>query len=54
MDYIPKFSNAGRVQTDELGNKIQIMHNGLTVRANGYYGEFITQIVERLHGHHEP
>ena len=44
----------------EMGNSsIQcgerpIMHNGVSVVAGGYYGEWMTGIIERLRGHHEP
>ena len=30
------------------------MHNGVLVLADGYYGEFVTHIIEALKGHHEP
>ncbi|MGA2748511.1 MAG: FkbM family methyltransferase [Verrucomicrobiota bacterium] len=53
-DDIPKVPGAGGVRVDEMGNRIQIMHNGVAVVADGYYGEFITETVERLKGHHEP
>jgi hypothetical protein len=36
------------------GKPVQIMHNGLRVVAGGYYGDWMTRIIERLHGHHEP
>jgi FkbM family methyltransferase len=39
---------------DESGNRVQVAHNGLLVAAGGYYGDLITQIMERLKGHHEP
>ena len=53
-NYIPKVPNAGNVRVDEMGNRVQLTHNGLVVLADGYYGDLITQIMERLHGHHEP
>lgn len=53
-DSIPKVPNAGQVRVDEAGNRVQVMHNGLLVLADGYYGSFTTQIIERLRGHHEP
>ena len=52
-DYIPKVPGAGSVHVDQNGNCVQVMHNGLLVLADGYYGEFMTQIVERMKGHHE-
>ena len=30
------------------------MHNGLRMVAGGYYGDWMTGIIERLRGHHEP
>ena len=53
-DYIPKVPNAGTVHEGADGRKFQVMHNGIKVSADGYYGPFITTIVERLKGHHEP
>lgn len=53
-DYIPKVPDAGRVRVDESGNRVQVMHNGLVVAADGYYGDFMTQIMEQMKGHHEP
>jgi FkbM family methyltransferase len=50
---IPKVPNAGSVIS--VGNdRIQIMHNGVRVVADGYYGEWMTSLIERLRGHHEP
>lgn len=53
-DYIPKVPEAGKVRVDEEGNRVQLMHNGLLVAADGYYGEFTTRIIEGMNGHHEP
>jgi len=53
-DAIPKVPNAGQVRVDQAGQRVQVMHNGLLVLADGYYGSFTTQIIERLRGHHEP
>ena len=53
-DCIPKVPDAGTVRLDRNGRRVQVMHNGLLVAADGYYGEFVTQIIERLKGHHEP
>ena len=53
-DYIPKVPDAGKVRANDQGNRVQVMHNGLLVAADGYYGEFVTQIIERMKGHHEP
>ncbi len=53
-DYIPKVEGAGTVAVTPEGRKVQTMHNGIKVYADGYYGPFITTIVEELGGHHEP
>jgi FkbM family methyltransferase len=50
---IPKVMNAGQIAT-EHGERVQIMHNGLRVLAGGYYGDWMTEIISRLRGHHEP
>ena len=54
--YIPRVSNAGEIHGD-----YQIMHNGLKVQVDGYYGEyksngrgFITDMLLRNRGVHEP
>jgi FkbM family methyltransferase len=52
-DAIPKVADAGRVGL-ENGEQIQIMHNGIRVAADRYYGEWMTDIISRLRGHHEP
>jgi hypothetical protein len=53
-DYIPKVADAGKVFTNERGERVQVMHNGVQVLADTYYGDFITHIVDGLKGHHEP
>jgi FkbM family methyltransferase len=52
-DLIPKVADAGQVISFE-GKPVQIMHNGVRVVAGGYYGHWMTGIIERLRGHHEP
>ena len=52
-DHIPKVPDAGRVIPGDE-RPIQIMHNGVRVVAGGYYGDWMTRLIERLHGHHEP
>jgi len=54
--YIPRVTNAGEIIGD-----YQIMHNGLKVQVDGYYGEyksngrgFITDMLLRNRGVHEP
>ena len=50
---IPKVPNAGQV-IDFDGERVQIMHEGTKVIADGYYGYWITDIIKKLKGHHEP
>ena len=53
-DYIPKVAEAGKIFTNSLGERIQVMHNGVQVLADRYYSEILTQIIAGLKGHHEP
>jgi FkbM family methyltransferase len=41
------------VFTDANGTRIQIMHNGLKVLADGYYGDWMTNLIRLCRGHHE-
>jgi lipopolysaccharide transport system ATP-binding protein len=50
---IEKVANAGSIEIYD-GKQVQIMHNGLRVVAGGYYGEWMTNIIAGLKGHHEP
>src|ERR1700681_810203 len=52
-DLIRKVPDSGKVISFE-GKTVQIMHNGVRVVAGGYYGDWMTGIIERLRGHHEP
>ena len=52
-DPIPKCEGAGEIIESE-GKRLQIMHNGLSVMADGYYGPEVTEIVSLQRGHHEP
>jgi FkbM family methyltransferase len=52
-DPVPKVHDAGMVVTDPEGRRIQIMHNGLKVVADGYYGEWMTNLIRLCRGHHE-
>jgi FkbM family methyltransferase len=52
-DYIPKVKDAGKIKEVD-GHKVQVMHNGVLVRAGGYYGEWMVDIIKSLKGHHEP
>jgi FkbM family methyltransferase len=52
--HIPKVADAGKILQDDQGRSVQIMHNGLKVVADGYYGSWMTELITRLQGHHEP
>lgn len=52
--YIPKVENAGETLESREGVSIQIMHNGVKVLTDQYYGSFTSQIIRELKGHHEP
>jgi len=48
-EYIPRVENAG----DVIGD-FQIMHNGIKVKKDGYYGSPITRMLKKSKGVHEP
>ena len=48
-DRIPKVPGAG-----EVAGGVQTMHNGVRVVEGGYYGEWMTEVIRTLRGHHEP
>lgn len=50
---IPKVSQAGEV-FDGPNGRYQLMHNGIKVLKDGYYGPWMTELIKLLHGHHEP
>lgn len=52
--YIPKVKNAGDIVTDKKEGQYQVMHNGLRVVVDGYYGDWVTESIQALKGHHEP
>lgn len=52
-DRIPKVPGAGEVGVHR-GVPFQLMHNGVRVEAGGYYGRWMTEVIHRLRGHHEP
>jgi FkbM family methyltransferase len=53
-DRIAKVGNAGTIVEEPDGTRVQIMHNGIKVIANGYYGEWMGELIRRCKGHHEP
>jgi FkbM family methyltransferase len=52
-DAIPKVPRAGEV-IDRDDGKVQVMHDGTLVVAGGYCGDWMTEIIRGLKGHHEP
>lgn len=52
-DVLPKVVDAGYI-TEHDGMKVQIMHNGIKVLAGGYHGDWMSDIIRSLRGHHEP
>jgi FkbM family methyltransferase len=52
-DVLEKVPDAGRV-LEEDGHRVQVMFNGVRVPAGGYFGDWMSEIIERLDGHHEP
>ncbi len=52
-DDIPKVIDTGAVQETDEG-RVQIMHNGLRIVEDGYCGAWMTEVIRRLRGHHEP
>ena len=53
-DAIPKVAGAGEVRTLGDGARVQIMHNGVQVPADGYCGSWMTRLIAECRGHHEP
>jgi FkbM family methyltransferase len=52
-DAIPKVSGAGDL-FEENGCRFQLMHNGIRVVEDCYYGRWMTELIRLLRGHHEP
>lgn len=52
-DDIPKVDGAGTVFSD-AGGRWQRMHNGVRIAEGCYHGAWMTEIIRRLEGHHEP
>lgn len=50
---IPKVPDAGDVHTVD-SQEVQVMHNGVVVARDCYYGPMMTEIIRQLRGHHEP
>jgi len=52
-DSIPKLGGAGGLRQID-GTWYQMMHNGVLVALDGYYGRWMSDIIRNLKGHHEP
>ena len=52
-DPVPKVAGAGEIFERE-GQRLQLMHEGTVVKADSYHGPWVTEIIRRLQGHHEP
>lgn len=50
---IPKVHNGGEI-IDLENNKCQIMHNGVLIHQGCYHADWMTDIIKKLRGHHEP
>lgn len=50
---IPKVQDAGKIRISG-GSNWQVMFNGLEVKHLGYHGNWMSEIMLRLQGHHEP
>jgi FkbM family methyltransferase len=51
---IPKVSNAGEIYSLSNNQQVQVMHNGLLIEKDCYFGPWMTDIIANLRGHHEP
>ena len=52
-DEVPKVEGAGEV-ANWNGLPVQVMHEGTRVLAGAYHGAWMSEIIRRLRGHHEP
>ena len=52
-DAIPKVPQAGEVVVRN-GERLQVMHNGVVISEGRYHGAWMTEVIRRLRGHHEP
>ncbi len=51
---LPKVENAGKVFSENNEPTYQLMHNGVKIYKDCYYGEWMTILITLLQGHHEP
>jgi len=52
-DAVSKVDGAGEV-VERDGVRAQVMHNGVVIVEGCYYGAWMTEVIRRLRGHHEP
>lgn len=52
-DVLPKVPGAGTLLQRD-GRPLQVMHNGMVIEEGCYYGDWMTEIIRNLRGHHEP
>jgi FkbM family methyltransferase len=52
-DAIPKVADAGLLRVQD-GTSVQVMHNGVVIEEGCYHGRWMTEVIHRLRGHHEP
>ena len=50
---IEKVPNAGEIIL-KGGEEWQVMFNGLRMKRSGYYGDWMSELIQKLQGHHEP
>lgn len=50
---VPKVADAGEV-INSPGGAYQLMHNGVKAFVDSHYGDYNTEVIRRLRGHHEP
>ena len=53
-DDLPAVAQAGAVVEAPDGQRVQVMHNGLLMLADGYCGSWMTDLIRLCRGHHEP
>jgi FkbM family methyltransferase len=53
IDIIPKVHNAGEIITHD-GYPCQVMHNGVLIHEGCYHMDWMTNIIKKMKGHHEP
>jgi len=52
--HLPKVENAGQIFQVSDKEQCQIMHNGIKILKDCYYGSWMTTLIKILQGHHEP